>query len=115
MNHFIEIQQDGDGRIWVMIHSGSRNLGKQVADHYYDIAKELDEDLGIAPSWKLSVLPLDTPEGQAYLREMTFCVDFAYNNRALMMERVSNAFLKHTGTTIVLDEAINIAHNYAVE
>ncbi len=34
-NHFIEVQKGSDGFIWIMVHSGSRNLGKQVADHYY--------------------------------------------------------------------------------
>ena len=33
-NHFIEIQKGSDGNIWFMIHTGSRNLGKKVADHY---------------------------------------------------------------------------------
>jgi len=38
-NHFIEIQKGSDGYIWIMIHSGSRNLGYKVARHYNDIAK----------------------------------------------------------------------------
>ena len=42
-NHFIEIQKGSDGYIWVMIHSGSRNLGKQIADHYNKLAIKLNE------------------------------------------------------------------------
>ena len=42
-NHFIEIQKGSDGYIWIMIHSGSRNLGKQVADYYNKVAKELNK------------------------------------------------------------------------
>ena len=41
-NHFIEIQRGNDGFIYVMIHSGSRNIGKQVADYYNRLAVELD-------------------------------------------------------------------------
>jgi tRNA-splicing ligase RtcB len=41
-NHFLEIQRDESGHVWFMIHSGSRNLGKQVADHYDKVAKELN-------------------------------------------------------------------------
>jgi tRNA-splicing ligase RtcB len=43
-NHFIEIQKEKDNTIWIMIHSGSRNLGKQVADHYNKLAKKLNKE-----------------------------------------------------------------------
>ena len=36
-NHFIEFQKGSDGFIWIMIHSGSRNLGKQVAEYYQQL------------------------------------------------------------------------------
>ena len=39
-NHFIEVQRGSDGYIWIMIHSGSRNIWKKVADHYNAIAKQ---------------------------------------------------------------------------
>ena len=42
-NHFIELQKDGEGWLWIMIHSGSRNLGKQVGDYYNKRAKTLNE------------------------------------------------------------------------
>ena len=42
-NHFIEIQKGSDGHIWIMIHSGSRNLGFKVAKHYNEVAKKLNE------------------------------------------------------------------------
>jgi tRNA-splicing ligase RtcB len=42
-NHFIEIQRGSDGFIWVMVHSGSRNLGKQVCDYYNGLAESLNE------------------------------------------------------------------------
>src|SRR5699024_2323049 len=45
-NHFIEIQKGSDGYIWIMIHSGSRNLGFTVANHYDDLAKQLNKDAG---------------------------------------------------------------------
>lgn len=51
-NHFIELDSDSSGRLWLVIHSGSRNLGKQIADIYQDIAiadcsfgKEQDEEI----------------------------------------------------------------------
>jgi tRNA-splicing ligase RtcB len=118
-NHFIEIQKGDDGYIWIMIHSGSRNLGSKVADYYDKIAIELNEKYhtNIEKSWGLNFLPIDSNEGQIYLKEMQYCVDFALANRKLMMERileiVYNSYEETYGSEIKLDEMINIAHNYA--
>lgn len=120
-NHFIEIQQGADGYIWVMIHSGSRNLGLQVAQHYNAIAVQRNKKWHstVPKEWKLSFLPVDSNEGKAYLREMQFCVDFAYANRKRMMQVVlQNCMaeeLDRTGITFTYEPEINIAHNYAAE
>jgi len=113
-NHFIEVQKGNDGRIWIMIHSGSRNFGLQVAEHYNKLAKELNEKwhTSVDPKWDLAFLPLDSDEGQAYIREMNYCVDFALANRKLMMERCKQAFVETVGD-VEFEPMINIAHNYA--
>jgi tRNA-splicing ligase RtcB len=113
-NHFIEIQKGSDGHIWIMIHSGSRNLGKQVADHYNKIAKELNEKWysSIPKEFDLAFLPIDSEEGKAYIREMNYCVGFAFANRKLMMKRICD-IIKEEITGTVFDPVINIAHNYA--
>jgi len=115
-NHFIEIQKDKDNNIWVMIHSGSRNIGLKVAKHYNDLATSLNEQWhsGIPKKWELAFLPLDDKFGQYYLKEMQYCVEFAFANRKLMMIRIANAFddiMKWKKVDI--SEMINIAHNYA--
>lgn len=125
-NHFIEIQKGNDGHIWIMIHSGSRNLGLQVANHYNNIAKKLNKKWHseIDPTHDLAFLPIDNEEGKAYLREMNYCVNFALANRKLMMERVCEIFENVFNTfdmtetkiqvpDITFDNIINIAHNYA--
>jgi len=120
-NHFIEIQKGSDGHIWVMIHSGSRNLGKQVADHYNKIAIDLNKKWfsSVPEEWELAYLPVDSEEGKAYMREMQYCVDFALANRSLMMSRIMQIFGE---IGVISDkeakfsyklEFINIAHNYA--
>jgi len=131
-NHFIEIQKGDDGYIWIMIHSGSRNLGKQVADYYNKIAIELNkkwfhEDI---VEKELAFLPLDSEEGQAYIKEMKYCVEYALANRRLMMNRVLKCFQLVLNLKLmcfnsdkfenyypedIMDtmEMINIAHNYA--
>jgi len=119
-NHFIEIQKGDDGHIWIMIHSGSRNLGKQVADYYNKLAVALNERWfsQVSKKWELAFLPIDNKEAQAYLREMNYCVEFALANRELMMKRIMKIFKDcyfedGTWRDIDFDEMINIAHNYA--
>ena len=112
-NHFIEFQRDESGAVWFTIHSGSRNLGFKVAKHYNDIAKALNAKwhVGYSEKWDLAMLPLDSDEGQAYLAEMNYCVEFALRNRLLMAQRVQEALAEVF--SISFDQEINIAHNYA--
>ena len=114
-NHFIEILKGDDGFIWIMIHSGSRNLGYKVADYYNKLAIVLNEKLPnpIPKEWQLASLPVDSEEGQAYLKEMQFCIDFALANRRLMMDRTKEVFMDIFKENIDFNEMINIAHNYA--
>lgn len=118
-NHFIEFQKGDDGYIWVMIHSGSRNLGKQVADHYNKIASELNEMWfsKVEKSKDLAFLPMNTEEARRYMIEMECCVDFAFANRKLMIDNIFECI-----STVIPDvsffpvggqKIINIAHNYA--
>ena len=113
-NHFIEIQQGNDGHVWLMIHSGSRNIGLQVAKYYNQMAKKLNArwKAAVPRGWDLAFLPLDSGEGWDYLAEMQFCVDFAFANRKLMMERVKEAVLEVL-PDVSFEPLINIAHNYA--
>ncbi len=113
-NHFIEIQKDSDGFIWIMLHSGSRNLGKQVADHYNRLAKEQCREKGLSDLVKqdLSFLEFKSETGQKYFKEMRFCLDYALANRRLMMERIKRVFDSQIND-INWGEFINIAHNYA--
>ncbi len=117
-NHFIELQKGSDGHLWIMIHSGSRNIGKQVADHYNKLAGHLNEKWG-SPQYKtmqLAYLPSDTDNGQRYLTEMNYCIDFALANRKLMMDTVCHIVNEVTGCSFIKfaeHAMINIAHNFA--
>lgn len=114
-NHFIEIQKGSDGHIWIMIHSGSRNIGHKVAEHYNRMAKKLNEQWfsGVPSSWQLAFLPLDTKQAENYLSEMQYCVDFAFASRKLMMDNTLKSFMEALGEPVQELEFINIAHNYA--
>lgn len=113
-NHFIEFQKDEDDNLWVMIHSGSRNLGKQVGDYYNRIAQRLNViwHSQVSPDIQLPFLPLTTNEFNNYWAEMQYCVDFALCNRSLMMERIKE-ILTDVLPGIEFEPMINIAHNYA--
>ena len=113
-NHFIELQRDGDGFLWIMIHSGSRNLGKQVGDYYNQRARFLNELYysKVEPELQLPFLPLKTPEFTNYWREMEYCIAFARCNRSLMMERIEEV-VADCVPGAEFEPAIDIAHNYA--
>ena len=113
-NHFIELQKDEEGNLWIMIHSGSRNLGKQVGDYYNKIAASLNEKWHsvVSPEIRLPFLPHGTREFGAYWNEMKYCIDFALCNRRLMMERIQEV-IADSLKGIEFEPMINIAHNYA--
>ncbi len=113
-NHFIELQRDEQGMLWIMIHSGSRNLGKQVGDHYNKLAVMLNERWHsvVKPELRLAFLPLRTQEFNDYWAEMQYCVEFALCNRRLMMERIQEV-IADALPGIKFEPMINIAHNYA--
>lgn len=113
-NHFIEIQKDNEDFIWVMIHSGSRNLGYKVANHYNKIAVKLNEKWhsSVPKKWELAFLPLDSDEGVSYINEMRYCIKFALANRELMIDRIYEILTEIIGS-FDIDPLINIAHNYA--
>jgi tRNA-splicing ligase RtcB len=113
-NHFIEIQKGDDGYIWIMIHSGSRNLGKQVCDFYNDKAKASNEFWysKVEKDTDLAFIPMDCVLALDYINEMNFCVDFALANRKLMMKRIVESFKDVCGV-IPTSKLINESHNYA--
>lgn len=113
-NHFIELQKDEDGWLWIMIHSGSRNLGKQVGDYYNNRAKWFNELYysKVESNIQLSFLPLKTPEFTNYWKEMEYCIAFAKCNRSLMMKRIEEVIFDAL-PDVEFDPDIDIAHNYA--
>lgn len=116
-NHFIEIQKDQFGKVGIMVHSGSRNFGLQIANHYNGLAIELNEKwhTSIPKEWQLAFLPLDSEEGIEYIQEMNYALKFAKANRHLMMDRIIECFYNIIPNLRDSDfeEAIEIHHNFA--
>ena len=118
-NHFIELQEDDCGNLAIMLHSGSRNFGKQICDYFHHIARaENVRWFSTVPEeWRLAFLPTDTVAGKAYIDWMNLALDFAYENRAAMLTSVRNILdrmmQKHAHTDYNYTETINCHHNYA--
>lgn len=112
-NHFIEIQKASDKHIWIMIHSGSRNLGKKVADYYNFLAKQINKtsEPKVPEKMQLAYLHFQRQEAFDYLNEMQYCVQFALLNRKIMLEEIKKIVSKITKAQYY--DFINVAHNYA--
>jgi tRNA-splicing ligase RtcB len=113
-HHFIEMQRCNEGYLWLMIHSGSRNFGLQVAEYYNKEAKKLNEMYfsTVSPKADLAFLPFQTDEAHLYYKEMQYCTEFAFANRKLMMERIQS-IVSTVLSGVEYEPIINIAHNYA--
>lgn len=118
-NHFIELQEDEEGYLGIMIHSGSRNFGKQVCDAFHQTARELNSkwQSSVPDEYRLAFLPVETKEGKQYINWMNLALDFAEENRLRMMLAVK-AILdkwvgKYTNLTLEYNMEINCHHNYA--
>lgn len=120
-NHFIELQEDEDGLCCIMLHSGSRHFGNEVGQYFNRIAMDLNAKWhsAVPEEWKLPFLPVDTKEGQQYLHWMQLSMDYAYENRAVMLRKVKEIFStyveKYTGMTPEYSGEINCHHNYAAQ
>jgi tRNA-splicing ligase RtcB len=126
-NHFLEIQYveevfDDDiaqkfgvhrEQVVVLIHSGSRGLGHQVCTDYLDIMQHGMKRYGISVvDRQLACVPINSTEGQNYLRAMAAAANFAFANRQMMTHWAREAFQRITGNgelNIVYDVCHNIA------
>lgn len=118
-NHFIELQEDEEGYLCIMIHSGSRHLGKEICDHFNKIAKELNAKWysSVPYEYRLAFLPTDSEEGKRYIDWMNLALDFAFENREQMMKETMKIMTKwiekFTDLNIEFSMEINCHHNYA--
>jgi tRNA-splicing ligase RtcB len=117
-NHFIELCTDTKGRVWLQLHSGSRNIGKTLAEQHVAVAKKLEHNQGLVDR-DLAVFLAGTPEMDAYLNDLHWAQEYAARSRAVMMALVVDvvrSFFEARGHEPVFDEAVNVHHNYvAVE
>ena len=113
-NHFIEAQADPNGIVWVMVHTGSRNVGKQIAEHFDHVARDVNRREGspVPHEWGLAHLAIESDEGREYLAAMHWCMRFAFESRRLIAESVQRALDRHFPDAVP-DEQLDVHHNYA--
>lgn len=114
-NHFIEICLDTEDGVWVMLHSGSRNIGKSLAEYHITSAKGLMRKMFVdLPDPDLAYFAAETPEYDAYLRDLLWAQDYALMNREVMMKRVLDQVGRALGVEPKAEMSVNCHHNFAV-
>ena len=112
-NHFIELCLDTDDNVWLMLHSGSRNIGKELAEIHIAAAKKLAHNRDL-PDRDLAVFLAGTKEMGAYRHDLFWAQRYARANRALMIE-LCQGVLAARFRGIEMKEAISCHHNYVAE
>jgi tRNA-splicing ligase RtcB len=112
-NHFVELQVDLEGALWVMLHTGSRSFGKAVCDRWHAEALARCTNEGIAlPNRELAYLDVRTEAGTSYLRDMRYAMRFAEESRARIYESCVRA-LRDTFGGLDVTRTIETHHNFA--
>ncbi|SCP97672.1 RtcB family protein [Anaerobium acetethylicum] len=127
-NHFLEIDVVDEiydtecadayglfkGQAVVLIHTGSRGLGHQVATDYVKIMMSSMEKYGISvPDRELAYAPFDSPEGQRYYAAMAAAANFAWANRQIITHKIREAWESVLGRDARLTLLYDVAHNIA--
>jgi tRNA-splicing ligase RtcB len=116
-NHFIEVCLDTEDNVWLMLHSGSRNIGKELAERHIATAKTLHK-LNELPSPDLAYFVQGTDEFKAYWHDLDWAQKYAMKNREIMMKRLLKSFNRMFNDQREWrpEVAVNCHHNYvAVE
>ncbi|MFC1721986.1 RtcB family protein [Patescibacteria group bacterium] len=129
-NHFVEIQEVVDiyeeeiaeafglfpGQVTIMVHTGSRGLGHQVATDYIQLFKQKAHKYNLdIPDRELISAPFSSPEGQKYFAAMAAAANFAWVNRQVLTFHVRKAWARvlETGKSNPLKLVYDVAHNMA--
>ena len=112
-NHFIELCLDEESRAWVMLHSGSRNIGNAIGTYFIELARKDAERNHIQlPDRDLAYFPEGAKHFDDYVEAVGWAQDYAHANRDEMMELVIEALHRHLQPFEATDEAVNCHHNY---
>jgi len=109
-NHFIEIGKDETGKVWIIIHSGSRGVGHGIATEYVRLA---DTDSKVRDGHH--GFRVESDHGQAYINDLNWALEYALINRKHMMRSIVHAMSQHCDGEADWEQLINRNHNHAEE
>jgi tRNA-splicing ligase RtcB len=112
-NHFIEVCLDTEQHVWLMLHSGSRNVGAKLAEHHMEVAMHLSHNQALVDR-ELAAFLAGTPKFAAYRHDLFWAQEYAALNRDVMLERVQ-AVLREFLRKVEFDAPISCHHNYVSE
>src|SRR5437660_2521613 len=112
-NHFIELCLDTEDKVWLMLHSGSRNIGKSLAEIHIGRAKKLAHNRDL-PDRDLAVFLAGTREMQEYRRDLFWAQRYARANREAMLHLYENV-LRRFRPDVRFADAVHCHHNYVAE
>ena len=112
-NHFCEVTADEDGVIWLMLHSGSRNIGNVLASEHIEAAKGLSHNQAL-PDRDLAVFLAGSPQLTAYLADLYWAQEYALLNRSVMMRILTDVVRTHF-PRVEFGETVSCHHNYVSE
>ena len=112
-NHFIELCLDTDDRVWMMLHSGSRNIGKSLAEIHIQRARKLAHNQDL-PDRDLAVFLAGTKEMEDYRRDLFWAQRYAMKNRETMLE-LYGSVLRQFRPDVQFADAVLCHHNYVAE
>jgi len=112
-NHFIEVCLDEAGRVWVMLHSGSRGIGNAIGTYFIELArKDAERSQLRLPDRDLAYFPEGARHFEDYVEAVGWAQDYARANREEMMDLVLEAMHRHLPAFEVTGAAVNCHHNY---
>ncbi|MGW9495490.1 RtcB family protein [Streptomyces prasinus] len=114
-NHYIELLLDSEGAVWLTLHSGSRNIGKELAEHHIGVAQKLPHNQGLVDR-DLAVFVADTPQMAAYRNDLFWAQEYAKRNRSIMMALLKDVIRKEfKKARPAFEPEISCHHNYVAE
>ena len=112
-NHFVELAVDEQGAVWILLHSGSRGGGNQLATLHTKVARRLHEGLGTRlEDPELAWLQQGTPEFDTYIRDLGWSQRYARENRRQLLVATHRELEAELGREIHATDEVNCHHNY---
>lgn len=113
-NHFAEVSEDTDGAVWLIVHSGSRGVGNQLATVHVKRAQEMVQAKGLE-SKEFAFFTSGQIEFREYLADMLWCQAYALEQREAMMDALIRSVAMGAGVIVHTEMKVNCHHNYAEE